>query len=164
MWIDPKNPRRMIDSNDGGVDITTNGGDPWYAPPLPIAQFYHVSADNRTPYHLSGTMQDLGTASGPSNSLLGGGIRLSDWHPVGGGETGFTAPDPNDPNIVYAGEYGGFISRYDLRTAPSATLNISIYPYNPSGHGAEDLRYRFQWTAPLLISPHDSQCVLYHGG
>ncbi|HMF16282.1 MAG TPA: hypothetical protein VKE98_03705, partial [Gemmataceae bacterium] len=69
LWIDPKNPKRMIDSNDGGVDITVNGGDTWHAPPLPIAQFYHINVDNRVPYHVSGTMQDLGTASGPSNSL-----------------------------------------------------------------------------------------------
>jgi photosystem II stability/assembly factor-like uncharacterized protein len=158
IWIDPKNPERIIDSNDGGVDISTNGGESWHAPPLPICQFYHVAADNRTPYHVSGTMQDIGTASGPSNSL-GGGIRLGDWYPVGGGETGFTAPDPSDPNIVYAGEYGGYLSHYDHRTGQVRC--ISVYPYNPSGHGAEDLRYRFQWTAPVLISPHDP-AVLYH--
>jgi photosystem II stability/assembly factor-like uncharacterized protein len=159
IWIDPKNPQRMIDSNDGGLDITTNGGEAWFAPPLPIAQFYHVNADTRIPYYLSGTMQDVGTSQGPSNSLLFGGIRLSDWQPVGGGETGFAVPDPRDPNIVYAGEYGGIITRYDRRTGQARC--ITIYPYNPSGHGAEDLRYRFQWTAPILISPHDSN-VLYH--
>jgi photosystem II stability/assembly factor-like uncharacterized protein len=161
LWIDPKDPKRMINSNDGGVDITTNGGATWYAPPLPIAQFYHVSADNRVPYHVSGTMQDIGTASGPSNSLSTAGIELCDWHGVGGGETGFTAPDPSDPNIVYAGEYGGYISRFDLRTRQ--VRNISIYPFNPSGHGAEVMRYRFQWTAPILISPHDPK-VIYHAG
>jgi photosystem II stability/assembly factor-like uncharacterized protein len=161
IWIDPKNPRRMIESNDGGVDITTNGGETWYAPPLPIAQFYHVAADNRTPYHVSGTMQDLGTAAGPSNSLSAAGIELSDWYGVGGGETGFTAPDPSDPFIVYAGEYAGYISRFDFRTRQAR--NISIYPTNPSGHGDEELRYRFQWTAPILISPHDPK-VIYHAG
>ncbi len=159
LWIDPLNPRRLIGSNDGGVDITTNGGASWYAPPLPICQFYRINVDNRTPYHVSGTMQDMGTASGPSNSLSVSGIALSDWHGVGGGETGFTAPDPSDPNIVYAGEYGGIITRYDHRTRQAR--NISIYPYNPSGYGAEALRYRFQWTAPILISPHDSK-VVYH--
>jgi photosystem II stability/assembly factor-like uncharacterized protein len=159
LWIDPQNPRRMIDANDGGVDITTNGGESWYAPPLPICQFYRINVDHRTPYHVSGTMQDLGTASGPSNSLSARGIALGDWHSVGGGETGFTAPDPSDPNIVYAGEYGGIITRYDHRTRQAR--NISIYPFNPSGHGAEALRYRFQWTAPILISPHDPKTV-YH--
>src|SRR5262245_52550825 len=159
VWIDPKNPQRMIVSNDGGVDVSTNGGESWYAPPLPISQFYHVSADNHVPYRVGGNMQDLGTASGPSNSLSGAGILLGDWHAVGGGETGYTVPDPSDPNVVYAGEYGGYISRYDHRTRQAR--NISIYPYDPDGHGAEDLKYRFQWTAPILVSPHDSK-VVYH--
>lgn len=161
IWIDPKDPRRIIDSNDGGVDVSTNGGETWYAPPLPIAQFYHISIDNRIPYHIAGTMQDLGTASGPSNSLSSSGIPLSDWHSVGGGETGFTAPDPSNPDIVYAGEYGGYISRYDHRTRQAKS--IGVYPFNPSGHGAEDLKYRFQWTAPILVSPHDPKTV-YHAG
>jgi photosystem II stability/assembly factor-like uncharacterized protein len=159
IWIDPKNPQRIIDSNDGGVDISLNGGETWYAPPLPIAQFYHVHCDSRTPYHVMGTMQDVGTASGPSNSLLSTGIRMADWLPVGGGETGFAVPDPSDPNLVYAGEYGGYISRYDRRTGQARS--VGIYPFNPSGHAAEDLRYRFQWTAPIMISPHDPK-VIYH--
>lgn len=161
LWMDPHNPRRLIGANDGGVTISTDGGESWYAPPLPIGQFYHVNADNRVPYHVSGNMQDLGTASGPSNSLMSGGIQLSDWYNVGGGETGFTAPDPVDPNIVYSGEYGGIITRYDHRTKQSRT--ISVYPANPSGHGAEDMKYRFQWTAPVLVSPNDHNTV-YHGG
>jgi photosystem II stability/assembly factor-like uncharacterized protein len=161
LWIDPVNPRRMINGNDGGVDITTNGGETWYAPPLPISQFYHVAADNRTPYHVSGAMQDLGTAAGPSNSLSFGGIAPSDWYNVGGGEAGFTAPDPSDPNIVYAGEYGGYISRYDHRTRQ--VRNISVFPVSAVGKGGEELKYRFQWTAPVLVSPHDSQ-VVYHAG
>src|SRR5262249_8119349 len=94
IWIDPRNPRRIIDSNDGGVDITVNGAETWHAPPLPICQFYHVAADSRTPYHVSGNMQDLGTAAGPSNSLSSEGITRCDWYSVGGGETGYTAPDP----------------------------------------------------------------------
>jgi photosystem II stability/assembly factor-like uncharacterized protein len=160
-WIDPTNSRRMIDSNDGGVDVTINAGDTWFAPPLPISQFYHVSCDNRTPYHVAGTMQDIGTASGPSNSLSTAGIQPCDWYSVGGGETGFTVPDPQDPNIVYAGEYGGYVSLFDLRTRQAR--NIGIYPYNTSGHGAEALRVRFQWTAPLLLSPHNPK-ALYHAG
>jgi photosystem II stability/assembly factor-like uncharacterized protein len=159
IWIDPKDPKRLIGSNDGGVDITVNGGETWFAPRLPISQFYHVAADNRTPYHVSGTMQDLGTAAGPTNSLSQGGIGMADWYNVGGGETGFTAPDPSDPNIVYAGEYGGYISRFDNRT--KQVRNVSVYPTNPSGHGAGELRFRFQWTAPILISPHDPK-VIYH--
>lgn len=159
LWIDPIDPRRMIDSNDGGVDITRNGGTSWHAPALPLSQFYHVSADNHVPYRVMGTMQDLGTASGPSNSLSSAGIPLCEWHTVGGGETGFVAADPSDPNIVYAGEYGGYISRYDHRTRQAR--NVSIYPFNPSGRGAGELKYRFQWTAPILVSRHDPK-VIYH--
>jgi len=159
LWIDPKDPKRMIDSNDGGVDITLNGGETWYAPLLPISQFYHISVDNRVPYHVMGNMQDLGTASGPSNSLSSEGIAIGHWHTVGGGETGFSMPDPKDPNVVFSGEYSGYISRYDHRTRQAR--NMSIYPINPSGHGAEQIRYRFQWTAPILISPHDNR-VVYH--
>jgi photosystem II stability/assembly factor-like uncharacterized protein len=161
LWIDPADSRRMIDSNDGGVEISLDGGENWYAPPLPISQFYHVAADARKPYYVSGAMQDLGTACGPSNSLAAGGIGLCDWYSVGGGEAGYTAHDPSDPNIVYAGEYGGYISRYDHRTRQAT--HVGIYPDVISGHGAADQRYRFQWTAPILISPHDPKTV-YHGG
>ncbi len=159
IWIDPKDPRRILNGNDGGVDISTNGGETWFAPPLPWGQFYHISVDNRLPYHVAGTMQDIGTGSGPSNSLSKSGIVPSDWHPVGGGETGFTASDPTNPDIVYAGEYGGYISRYDHRTRQAR--GIGVYPFNPSGHDPANLKYRFQWTAPILISPHDHR-VLYH--
>jgi photosystem II stability/assembly factor-like uncharacterized protein len=159
IWIDPKDPRRILNGNDGGVDISTNGGESWFAPPLPWGQFYHISVDNRLPYHVAGTMQDIGTGSGPSNSLSKAGIAPSDWHPVGGGETGFTASDPANPDVVYAGEYGGYISRYDHRTRQARS--ISVYPFNPSGHAAAELKYRFQWTAPILISPHDHR-VVYH--
>jgi photosystem II stability/assembly factor-like uncharacterized protein len=161
LWIDPRNPRRIIASNDGGVDISLDGGTTWFAPPLPLAQFYHIAVDNDLPYHVSGAMQDLGTAWGPSNSLSGVGIGNWDWHEVGGGEAGHTAHDPTDPNIVYAGEYGGFITRYDHRTRQAR--NVSIYPFNPSGHGGEDLRVRFQWTAPILVSTHDPKTI-YHAG
>src|SRR5262245_3184712 len=106
-----------------------------------------------------GCMQDMGTASGPSNSLCSEGVLLGDWHTVGGGEAGYAVPDPSDPNIVYAGEYGGFISRYDHRTRQSR--HVGVYPYDPSGHGAEDLKYRFQWTSPIVVSKHDPKTV-YH--
>jgi photosystem II stability/assembly factor-like uncharacterized protein len=161
LWIDPSDPRRMIDSNDGGVDLTANGGETWHAPPLPIAQFYHVNVDNSVPYRVMGTMQDQGTASGPSNSLSSAGITLCDWHTVGGGETGFAVPHPRHPDIVFAGEYGGYISRFDLRSRQAR--NVSIYPHNPSGKGGEELKVRFQWTAPILVSVHEPY-TLYHAG
>jgi photosystem II stability/assembly factor-like uncharacterized protein len=160
IWIDPKNPKRIIDSNDGGVDISTDRGETWYAPPLPLGQFYHIAVNNRVPYDVMGTMQDIGTASGPSNSLMGPGITPGDWTVVGGGEAGHIQADPGDANIVWAGEYGGYISRYDHRTGQA--LSVGIYTYNASGKGAEELRHRFQWTAPILISQHDPK-VIYHG-
>jgi photosystem II stability/assembly factor-like uncharacterized protein len=159
LWIDPRNPKRMILANDGGVHISMNGGETWTSPPLPIAQFYHVAADTRRPYWVAGAMQDLGTAQGPSDSLAGH-ITLSDWHDVGGGEAGHVVSDASDPNIVYAGEYLGIITRYDYRTRESR--NVSAWPENPSGHGGEDMKYRFQWTAPIAGSPHDPR-VVYHG-
>jgi photosystem II stability/assembly factor-like uncharacterized protein len=159
IWIDPLDPRRIIGSNDGGVDISTNGGETWFAPPLPIAQFYHVSTDTRTPYFVAGAMQDLGTAQGPSQSRTGN-IPLGEWYGVGGGEAGHVVSDASDPNIVYAGEYLGIITRYDHRTRQSR--NVSAWPENPSGHGGEDMKYRFQWTAPIAPSPHDPK-VIYHG-
>src|SRR4029077_178434 len=100
----------------GGVYLSRGGRSAGPAPPLPISQFYHVAVDSRVPYFVSGCMQDLGSAYGPSNNLTAGGIGLGDWINIGGGEAGFTAHDPVDPNIVYAGEYGGFISRFDRRT------------------------------------------------
>ncbi len=160
-WIDPLNPKRMIASNDGGVDISTDGGETWFAPGLPISQFYHISVSNRVPYDVAGSMQDIGTAQGPNHSLSNAGIRNQDWYYAGGGEAGHVVSDPSDPNIVYAGEYGGYISRYDRRTRQART--IGIYPEDPSGHGGEDLKFRFQWTAPIAISPHNSN-VVYHGG
>jgi photosystem II stability/assembly factor-like uncharacterized protein len=161
IWIDPKDPKRVIDSNDGGVDISLDGGKTWFAPPLPIAQFYHIDVDNSIPYRVMGSMQDIGTGSGPSNSLTMSGIRLSDWLNIGGGEAGHVAADPKEPNIVYAGEYGGYLSRYDNRTGQFR--NVSVFPFNPSGFAAKEVKYRFQWTAPILVSPHDSR-VVYHAG
>ncbi|HET9265426.1 MAG TPA: hypothetical protein VFO14_20405 [Vicinamibacterales bacterium] len=159
IWIDPVNAKRVISGNDGGVDLSMNGGETWHAPPLPIAQFYHVSVDTRTPYHVAGAMQDNGTAQAPSRSRSGE-IPLAEWSWVGGGEAGHVVSDWSDPNIVYAGEYLGIITRYDHRIREAR--NVSAWPENPSGMGGVDMRYRFQWTAPIAISPHDAK-VVYHG-
>ncbi len=160
VWIDPKNPERMIVGNDGGVDLTTDGGRTWSSPDLPLGQFYNVAVDDRVPYHLGGTVQDEGTASGPSRALNAGGNLLALWKYVGGGESGDFVYDPVEPGQVYAGEYGGYLSHYDERTAQ--LRSITAYPFDPSGHGAVDAQYRFQWTAPVATSPHDPK-VLYHG-
>jgi len=161
VWFDPRNPKRMIAANDGGVDVSIDGGETWNATLMPIAQFYHLSVDTSVPYRVHGAMQDLGTSSTPSNSLSRNGITRGDWFDVGGGEAGHTASDPSDPNVVYAGEYLGYISRYDHRTRQAR--HVGAWPENPSGHGGEKLRYRFQWTAPIVTSPHDPK-VVYHAG
>lgn len=159
LWIDPTNPDRMIAGNDGGIDLSIDGGKSWYAPPLPIGQVYRMAVDESTPYRIAASFQDIGTAMGPSNYLDHDDIPHSAWVSVGGGEAGHVVFDPDDRNIVYAGEYGGYLSRYDHRTRQAQP--ISIYPYNASGHAAADLRYRFQWTAPILLSPHTPR-TLYH--
>jgi len=160
LWIDPVDPRRMIAGNDGGVDLSGDGGKSWRAPHLPLAQFYNLDVDDRVPYHVGGTIQDQGTASAPSHSLRHGGHALSEWRAVGGGEAGDFVFGEGEPGQIYAGEYSGYLSHFDEATG--RTRSISIYPTNASGHGAEDLRHRFQWTAPLATSPHDPK-VLYHG-
>jgi photosystem II stability/assembly factor-like uncharacterized protein len=161
VWIDPVEPRRMIAGSDAGVSLSSDGGETWFRPPIPIAQLYHVTTDTRVPYRVYGSVQDWGTVSGPSNSLHGGGVLLSDWHGVGGGEAGHVAVDTADPQVVWAGEYLGLITRWDGRTGIAPA--VGVFPDNGSGHGAGDLRYRFQWTAPILVSPHDPK-VVYHAG
>jgi photosystem II stability/assembly factor-like uncharacterized protein len=160
IWIDPRNPKRIVDGSDAGVNVSEDGGETWRAPLLPISQFYHVSVDTRVPFHVAGAIQDLGTLQGPSQSLTASGISRADWHTVGGGEAGHVVSDPSDPDIVYAGEYLGIITRYDHRTRQ--VRNISAWPEYPSGWAAEQMRYRFQWTAPIAISPHDPR-IVYHG-
>jgi len=159
VWIDPTNTKRVIVASDAGVSLSQDGGATWHRPPIPIAQFYHLSVDTSSPYRVLGSLQDFGTVSGPSNSLHGGGIYVSDWHSVGGGEAGHVVADPSDPDTVWAGEYLGYISRFDGRTGQAP--HVGIYPDNGSGHGVKDLHYRFQWTAPIAISPHDPKTV-YH--
>jgi photosystem II stability/assembly factor-like uncharacterized protein len=161
LWIDPTDNRRMIVGNDGGVDLTTDGGKTWFSPSLPLAQFYNIDADDRIPYHVGGTMQDWGTSSGPAYVLRGNGAPLvADFYTVGGGEAGDFAYDRGEPGHIYAGEYSGYISHYQELTGQFR--DVGAYPHNMSGHGAIDAKYRFQWTAPIATSPHDTK-VLYHG-
>ncbi|HUJ31647.1 MAG TPA: hypothetical protein VLY23_10235 [Candidatus Acidoferrum sp.] len=160
LWIDPTNPERMIESDDGGATISTDGGKGWTAEDnQPTAQFYHVATDNQFLYHLYGAQQDNSTVSIASRSD-GGAITDEDWWDVGGGESGFVVPDPRNPNIVYAGSYDGLITRFDKSNGQEQ--DISAWPLNPMGHGAVDLAHRFQWTAPIALSPEDPD-VIYHG-
>jgi photosystem II stability/assembly factor-like uncharacterized protein len=163
LWIDPSDHQRMIVATDGGVEISLDGGAHWTWPRLPVAELYNIDADDRVPYHVGGTMQDFGTASGPSDSLRDDGIFAGDWLVTGGGEAGDFAYDRSQPGIVYAGEYGGVLTVADEATGE--TRNVSIYPTDPSGHAASDLRYRFQWTAPIAVAPGapGEPDVIYHG-
>jgi photosystem II stability/assembly factor-like uncharacterized protein len=161
LWIDPQNTRRMIASNDGGVTVTLDGGKNWTTQDnQPTAQFYHVITDNATPYRVYGPQQDSGTVAITSRSD-DGSISRSDWYDVGGGEAGYIAPYPPDPNVVYAADYQGNITRYDRHTGQVKA--ITEQPELSDAHGAANLEHRFQWTAPVMISLHDPN-TLYHGG
>jgi photosystem II stability/assembly factor-like uncharacterized protein len=161
MWIDPKNPRRMIVSNDGGVTVSLDGGKTWTREDnQPTAQFYHVITDNRTPYFVYGAQQDNSTIGIASRSD-DGSIGRADWYDVGGGESGYIAPYPPDPNIVYAGGYQGQITRFDKRTGERK--DVRVMPDLSDGGGAAKLDHRFQWTAPIFFSPHDPN-TLYQAG
>ncbi len=157
LWIDPGDPNRMIESNDGGANVSTNGGASWTTQAnQPTAQFYHAITDNRFPYWVYGAQQD--NSSVGIASAARGGIGRPSWYPVGGGESGYIAPDPRDPEIVYAGSYGGEITRYNHHSGEE--MNITPWPVNPIGAAAADQKYRFQWTEPIVFSPHDPH-VLY---
>ncbi|HUI42588.1 MAG TPA: glycosyl hydrolase [Terriglobia bacterium] len=160
LWINPGDPERMINGNDGGAAVSIDGGATWSTQEnQPTAQFYHVIADNRYPYYLYGAQQDNSTV-GIASAGEEGGIGRADWYPVGGGESGYIAPYPPDPDIVFAGSYDGLITRYNRHTWQEEDVNP--WPDNPMGSGAADLKYRFQWTFPIVISPHDPN-VIYAG-
>jgi len=152
MWIDPLIPDRMIVAHDGGVSISVNRGKTWHRPKLPIAQMYHVAVDNQIPYFVYGNRQDGPSRRGPSNSKSSS-ISPSMWHSVGGGETGFTYPDPVDNNIIWSGGMHASVTKYNLRTGQSR--NITVWPEYSLGWGPAELKYRWNWTVPLAISPHN---------
>jgi photosystem II stability/assembly factor-like uncharacterized protein len=161
LWIDPTNPRRLINGNDGGATVSTDNGDTWTSVyNQPTAQFYHVTTDDRFPYYVYGAQQDNSTVAIASASAEGA-IDRPDWYAVGGGESGYIAPDPTDSEIVYAGSYGGEITRYDHRTGEEQAINP--WPVNPIGWAAADVKHRFQWTEPIVFSPHDSKTMYFAG-
>ena len=157
MWIDPQNPDRMIVGHDGGVSISTTRGESWFKPQLPIAQMYHAYVDTRIPYRVYGNRQDGPSARGPSNSLTGGPIPVGAWSSVGGCEVGFAIPSPADPDIVWTGCYDGILERYDERTGH--VRDVSVWPAAAESWPASELEYRFHWTFPIAVSPHDPRRV-----
>jgi hypothetical protein len=157
LWIAPNDGQRMIEGNDGSANISFNGGKSWSEQDNMSAQFYHVTTTMDFPYKVCGAQQDNTTLCGPSAQL--GGIDVGEWKDVGGGESGYIQVRPDNTDIVYAGSYS-YLSRKDMRTG--LQKEITPWPDNPMGHSAIDLKYRFQWTFPIQISPHDPH-TLYVG-
>ncbi len=163
LWIAPNNNQRMIEGNDGGANVTNDGGTNWTEQDQATAQFYRVTLDNDFPYNIYGAQQDNSTVRIPSRTA-DFGINETHWYDVGGGESGWIAPHPDNSDIIFAGSYGGFLTRYDHKTKQQR--NINVYPDNPMGAGAEAMKYRFQWNYPILFSPHktDGKYPLYAAG
>ena len=153
IWIDPRNPQRMVEASDGGGSVSFNGGASWSTIyNQPTVEFYHVAADDQVPYRLYGAQQDNSTISVPSRSNTAA-IMFTDTYEVGGGESGYIAVKPGDPDIIFAGNFAGMITRFDRRTGQRQ--NIAAWPEESAGWGAKDIKYRFPWTFPIVISPHD---------
>jgi len=170
MWIDPANGDRMAVAHDDGMSFSINRGKSWHHIQLPIAQMYHVATDNQVPYNVYGNRQDGPSTRGPSNSRIGkqaedaesGPIPRGMWHSVAGGESGWAIPDPADNNIIWAtgtgfGSLGGTVERFDLRTRQAR--EVEIWPEVTVGAPAGGVKYRFNWTFPLAISPHDHNTI-----
>ena len=166
MWIDPSNSDRMAVAGDGGISISNNRGKTWFRVQLPVAQLYHVNVDNNVPYYVYANRQDGPSTRGPSRSrtggFFGGGISRGMWHSVGGGESGFATPDPIDPDIIWSsasgyGAGGGIVVHYNEKRRQFR--QVEVWPEATFGSPAGDIKYRFQWTFPLLISPHDNNTV-----
>ena len=160
LWIDPKDNQRMIIANDGGAQVTIDGGATWTTyHNQPTAQFYRVTTDNSFPFKILGAQQD-NSAIRISHRSSGSAITEREWEPTAGGESAHLAPDPKNPDIVYGGTYKGYMNRKDHIT--NQTRSTNIWPYNPAGSGVEVMKYRFNWNYPIMVSPHDPN-KLYAG-
>jgi photosystem II stability/assembly factor-like uncharacterized protein len=160
LWIAPDNPQRMILADDGGATVSSNGGKNWTELDIPTAQFYHATLDNQFPYRVYGAQQD-NSSVGIASRTLGYSIDKNDWFVAAGGESGYLAVDPLNNNIIYGGNYGGYLTKLNRTTEQSQ--EVSVYPENPVGNAPETHKYRFQWTYPIIFSPHDGR-VLYACG
>ena len=153
LWIAPEDPKRMIIGDDGGAQVTYDGGETWSTyHNQPTAQFYRVTTDNSFPYRIYVAQQDNSTLRIPHRTE-GFSIEEDDWEPTAGGESAHIAVDPKNNDIVYGGSYDGFLTRYNHEN--QSVRSVSVWPDNPMGHGAEDMKYRFQWNFPIFFSPHD---------
>jgi photosystem II stability/assembly factor-like uncharacterized protein len=160
LWINPKNSEWMIDGNDGGAHVSYNGGDSWSTElNQPTAQIYRLTVDNLFPYNLYGGQQDNSTPKTKSRSFTSG-IGIRDWYDVGRGESAMVALDPDNPVLVYGGNYQGQITEYDDRTG--ILRNIQRYPLQTAYRPGELYHWRFNWNAPIVMSIHDRKTI-YHG-
>ena len=160
LWIDPNNNNRMVVADDGGAQVSNDGGENWTTYfNQPTAQFYRVTTDNTFPYKIYGAQQDNSTIR-ISHRTSGGSISERDWESTAGGESAHLAPDPNNNDIVYGGTYKGYMMRRDHSI--NQTRSVNIWPDNPAGSGVEVMKYRFNWNFPVIFSPHDSK-KLYAG-
>lgn len=158
LWINPKDPNRMIIGDDGGAQVTLDAGANWSTyHNQPTAQFYRVTTDDHFPYRVYGAQQDNSTIR-ILNRKNGGNLGEGDWEESAGGESAHLAIDPRNNEVVYGGSYGGFLTRYNHANKQSRIINV--WPDNPLGAGVETMKYRFQWNFPVFISPHDPN-VLY---
>ena len=153
LWIDPENNKRLIVADDGGAQVSSDDANNWSTyMNQPTAQYYRVATDNSFPYNILVAQQDNSTQRVP-HRVNSGGISERDWERSAGGESAHLAAKPDNPDIVYGGSYGGYLTRLDHSTGEVRSVNV--WPNNPMGHGAEDMKYRFQWNFPIFFSPHD---------
>ncbi|MEJ2421787.1 MAG: hypothetical protein P8018_08760 [Acidobacteriota bacterium] len=158
IWIDPRDPDRIIDGNDGGVWLSMTGGKTWrFLNNLPIEQFYQVAVDNAVPYDIAGGLQDNSGWMGPSRNVNGGAVHGDNWFTVVGGDGEYVVPAPSDPNIVYGDSQEGFIVRLDRKTG--VTRDIRPYLLTAEQREPAKLKYRFNWTAPIAVSRTDADEV-----
>ena len=160
LWVDPRSPERMIVGSDQGATVSLDGGrtwSSWYN--QPTGQFYHVVTDDQFPYRVYGAQQDAGTAATLSRSDYGE-ITVRDWQPIGAGESGYIAPDPLHPDIVYGGDTYGGVFRFDRVTGQSQ--DIAPWPLSFFGVPVPERNYRFTWTSPLVFDRRDPH-LLYLG-
>ena len=161
LWIDPEDGNRMIVADDGGAQVSYEAANNWSSlMNQPTAQIYRVTTDNAFPYHILGAQQDNSTIRIKSRTS-GAGISERDWESTAGAESGYVVADPLNPDVVYGGNYGGYLSRLDHKTGENRAINV--WPDNPMGAGADVLKYRFQWNFPFFFSPHNPK-RLYAGG
>ena len=153
LWIAPEDSDRLIIADDGGGQVSYDGGDNWTTyQNQPTAQFYRVATDNAFPYRIYGAQQDNSTIR-IYNRVDWGNIRREHWESTAGGESAHMAPDPKNPDIVYGGSYGGYLTRKNHDNNQNKSINV--WPDNPIGYGAEGMKYRFNWNFPVFFSPHD---------